>query len=103
MIVLRCIEIHLNGCIRKIIVKELRVLLILHFQMQRILVKAKLNIYVWSVKTKAPLIKRYDDASFEKKFIGKYLCWFAHRAPYIPYKTMLERIVNLISSSNNTY
>jgi hypothetical protein len=65
MIILRCIKIHLNGCIMKIIVKELRVLLILHFQMQRILVKAKLNmIYVWSVKTKAPLIKCYDDASF---------------------------------------
>jgi ribosomal protein L31E len=64
MIVLGCIKIHLNSCIRKIIVKELRVLLILHFQMQRILVKANLNIYVWSVKTKAPLIKCYDDASF---------------------------------------
>jgi hypothetical protein len=66
MIVLGCIKIHLNSCIRKIIVKELRVLLILHFQMQRILVKAKLNIYVWSVKTKAPLIKCYDDASSKK-------------------------------------
>jgi hypothetical protein len=66
MIVLGCIKIHLNSCIRKIIVKELWVLLILHFQMQRILVKAKLNIYVWSVKTKAPLIKCYDDASSKK-------------------------------------
>jgi hypothetical protein len=31
----------------------------------------------------------------------KYLCWFAHGEPYVPYKTMIERIIESTSSSSN--
>ena len=30
----------------------------------------------------------------------KYLYWFAHRKPYIPYKTMVKKIGSTYSSSN---
>jgi hypothetical protein len=43
MIIYECIEIHPNGYIGKIIVKVLIVLLILHFQIWRILVEVKLT------------------------------------------------------------
>ena len=33
----------------------------------------------------------------------KYLCWFAQEKPYVPYKTMIERMVELTSSSSNVY
>ena len=39
----------------------------------------------------------------KKKFVEKYLCWFIHEEPYIPYKTMLEMIVGLIFISNNIH
>jgi len=31
------------------------------------------------------------------------LCWFAHGKPYVPYKTMLERVIKSTSSSNNMH
>jgi len=31
------------------------------------------------------------------------LCWFAHEKPYVPYKTMVEKMVELTSSSSNVY
>jgi hypothetical protein len=31
------------------------------------------------------------------------LCWFAHGEPYVPYKTMLERVIESTSSSNNMH
>ena len=36
-------------------------------------------------------------------FMEKYLCWFAHREPYVPYETMVEKIVRLTSSSSNMH
>jgi lysine/ornithine N-monooxygenase len=33
----------------------------------------------------------------------KYLCWFAHREPYVPYKTMVKRMVRSTSSSSNVH
>jgi hypothetical protein len=36
-----------------------------------------------------------------KGFVEKYLCWFAYEEPYIPYKTMLERIVGSTSTFRN--
>jgi len=33
----------------------------------------------------------------------KYLCWFAHREPYVLYKTMLERMAESTSSSSNVH
>jgi hypothetical protein len=46
MIVLGYIKILLKGCIGKIILKRLRVLLISYFWIGRILVKVKLDVYV---------------------------------------------------------
>jgi len=31
------------------------------------------------------------------------LCWFVHGEPYVPYETMLKRIVDLISSSSSIH
>jgi hypothetical protein len=31
----------------------------------------------------------------------KYLCWFAHSELYVPYKTMVEKIVRSTSNSSN--
>jgi hypothetical protein len=37
----------------------------------------------------------------QKEFIEKYLCWFAHGEPCVPYETMVERIVGSTYSSSN--
>jgi len=39
----------------------------------------------------------------QKGFIEKYLCWYAHGEPYVPYETMIERMVESTSSSSNMY
>jgi len=39
----------------------------------------------------------------KKWFVEKYFYWFAHREPYVPYETMIEMMVELISSSSNVY
>jgi hypothetical protein len=39
----------------------------------------------------------------KKGFIEKYLYWFAHGESYVPYKTILEMIIGLISSSSNIH
>jgi hypothetical protein len=31
----------------------------------------------------------------------KYLCWFTHEKPYVPYETMVERMVGSTSTSSN--
>ena len=33
----------------------------------------------------------------------KYLCCFAHGEPYIPYKTMVKRMIGSSSSSSNMH
>jgi hypothetical protein len=33
----------------------------------------------------------------------KYLYWFAHGKPYVPYETMIQRMVESTFSSNNMY
>jgi hypothetical protein len=38
-----------------------------------------------------------------KGFMEKYLYWFAHEKPYVPYKTMVKMMVGSTSSSNNVY
>jgi len=37
------------------------------------------------------------------RYVEKYLRWFAHGEPYVPYKTILERIVSSTSSSSNIH
>jgi hypothetical protein len=33
----------------------------------------------------------------------KYLCWFTYGEPYVPYKTMVERMVESTYSSSNVH
>jgi hypothetical protein len=33
----------------------------------------------------------------------KYLCWFAHGEPYVPYETMIERMVGPTSNFSNVH
>ena len=35
--------------------------------------------------------------------MGKYLCWFAYRKPYVPYETMVERMIESTSISSNVH
>jgi hypothetical protein len=35
--------------------------------------------------------------------VEKYLCWFAHREPYVPYETMIEMMVRSTSRSSNMH
>ena len=39
----------------------------------------------------------------QKRFMEKYLYWYTHGEPYVPYDTMLEKIVRSIYSSSNVY
>ena len=52
MIVYGCIEIHIKGCVRWIIVMKLRVLLITHYLIWDILVEIVLDVHVKGVKIK---------------------------------------------------
>jgi hypothetical protein len=63
----------------------------------------ELNVHVRSVKQKFSLIKCCDNTSSKKKFIEKYLCWFSYEELYVPFKTMLEKIISLISSFIDLY
>ena len=40
---------------------------------------------------------------YKKGFMEKYLCRFAHREPYVPYETMVEKMVGSTSSYNNVH
>jgi len=39
----------------------------------------------------------------KREFVEKYLCWFPHKEPYVPYKIILERIFGLTSSFSNIH
>jgi hypothetical protein len=39
----------------------------------------------------------------QKRFKEKYLCWFTHGEPYVPYEAMIKSIVGSTSSSNNMH
>jgi len=53
--------------------------------------------------------KKFVDADIvmtyllQKGFMEKYFYWFAHREPHVPYETMVEMMVESISSSSNVY
>ena len=36
-------------------------------------------------------------------FVEKYFYWFAHEEPYIPYKTIVERMIGSTSCSKNVH
>ena len=40
---------------------------------------------------------------YKKKLWGKYLGWFAHGEPYIPYDTMIEKLIGSTFSYNNVH
>jgi hypothetical protein len=35
--------------------------------------------------------------------VERYLCWFAHGKPYVPYMTMVEKMIRLTFSYSNVY
>jgi hypothetical protein len=37
----------------------------------------------------------------KKGFLEKYFCLFAHKEPYVPYDTMVEKMIGSTSSSSN--
>lgn len=73
MIVLECIKFHPKGCARWIIVMRLRVLLITHYLIQKILVDVILDAHVICVKIKSLSIHILYNASSIKKIHVKIL------------------------------
>jgi hypothetical protein len=57
MIIYGCIKIHLKGCVEWIVVIGFRVLLIVHYLIREILMKAILDVHVRDVKIKSFLIQ----------------------------------------------
>jgi len=61
-----------------------------------------LDFHVRGEKIKVSRSRCYYDTSYrKKKFLEKYLCWFAHVELYVPYKIMVERMVGSTFSSSN--
>jgi hypothetical protein len=38
-----------------------------------------------------------------KGFMEEYLCWYAHREPFVTHKTMVKKMVESTSSASNVY
>jgi hypothetical protein len=79
------------------------VLLITHYLIREILVNKVLDVHVRGVKIKL-FQSRCNNASsiyIKKRLIEEYLCWYAHREPYIPHDTIIEMMVRSTSSSSN--
>jgi hypothetical protein len=88
MIIFGCINVLPKGCIGNIILKESRVLLIWYFLIQRVLVKVKL-----CVKYKNRKFHHKDIVTVEKVSVKKYIVGLHMKKPYVPYETLLERLV----------
>ena len=104
MIILGCIEFHLKGCAWWIFVMRLRVFI------NYALSNSK-NINGGGIRCTC---KKYENKKFfdqdvvtmhliQKGFIEKYLCWFAHREPYIPYETIVKKMVSSTFNSSNVH
>jgi hypothetical protein len=39
----------------------------------------------------------------QKEFLEKYLYWYTYKEPYVPYDTIVEKMVGLTSSSSNVH
>jgi hypothetical protein len=83
---------------------ELRVLLYMHYLIQK-------NISGGGIRCR---YNRYKNKKFlnpdvvtihllQKGFMEKYLSWLAHEESYVPYETMVERMIGSTSSSNNLH
>ena len=82
---------------------RLRVLLNTHYLIQKILVKA---IFYICKSCKNKTFNSLDVVMMyllQKGFMEKYLCLLTYREPYIPYETMIERIVWSTYSSSNVH
>jgi hypothetical protein len=82
---------------------RLRVLLNTHYLIQKILVKA---IFYICKSCKNKKIINPDVVTMyllQKGFMEKYLCLLTYREPYVPYETMIERIVWSTYSSSNVH
>jgi hypothetical protein len=75
----------------------------MHYLIWEILVEAVLDVHAIDVKIKIFLIWCCNNASFIKRFIEKYLCWYAHGEPYVPHDTMVEMMIRSTSSSRNVH
>ena len=40
---------------------------------------------------------------FKKWFLKKYLCWYTYGETHVPYKTLLEKMIDSTSSYSNIY
>jgi len=96
-------RVYLKDCEWWIIIIEMWVLLIMHYLIQRMWVKAVLNVHVRDVK-----IKKFINPDvviihllYKKKVNEKILVFVCTRRTYVPYETMIERMVGSTSSSNN--
>jgi len=99
VIIFLCIKFHLKGCTWWIIVTGLRVLLIMHYLIREILVDGVLDVHISDIKKIDPNIVTIY--LLQKTFMEKYLCWYEHEEPYVPYKTMVERMVRSAFNSSN--
>jgi len=83
----------------------LRVLLITQYLIQKILVDTVLDFHARCVKLKKfiyPYVVMMHLLK-KKRFIEKYLCWFAHIELYVLYETMVERMIGSLSNSSNMH
>ena len=39
----------------------------------------------------------------QNEFIKEYLCWYAHGEPFVPHKTIVEKMVRSTSTASNVY
>jgi hypothetical protein len=102
MIVLGCIEIHPKGFFIEDYCKNVKGFI--NFTLSNLKNISGGRIRCLYVKCKTKKFHQLDVLMMHllrKGFVEKYLCWFAYEEPYIPYKTMLERIVGSTSTFRN--
>ena len=96
----------MKGCIGKIIFKRLKVLLIFNFILSKLKNISANEIRYPCVKCKNKMFHHKDIVMihpFKKGFFKKYLYWYTYGETYVPYETLLERMIGSTSSSSNIY
>jgi len=83
---------------------RLRVLIIIHYLIQKNISEGSIGCPYKRCKYKKFLNPDvFTIHLLQKEFMKKHLCWFAHKEPYIPYKIMVEMMVEPPSSSSNVH
>jgi hypothetical protein len=104
MIILGCTKFHSKGCTQWIIIMGLRVLLITHYPIQKNISEDSITCPCERCKNKKFLdLNVVTTHLLQKKIIEKYLCLFTPSEPYIPYETIIKRMVESTSSSSNVH